>query len=182
MFCFFNRGDIRTISDFLDIGKSELNESFDDLVRTNLITELSDKSRSDDRRDLLVVFNRLNDLIDFALIHDCTVRTGYHAHPASDTFIAYDDRTFLIVFGKSVDTASGIAWTFVFGNRVVRTDIVAFTAQDAFLLVDKRVTVLHAGSSDRTHRNTGMRQTTVASIGDEIALLFTRFTCVGNDR
>ena len=105
--------------------------------------------------EFLMMIRQLEDL---GFIGNCTKRTAYHTLTAGYTFLIVDHGSSQMIRCDSSNTAGSLTGTLFVTNCIIRADFTAFSALNAFLLINNRLAVFHRDRALGTDTLAGMCQ------------------------
>lgn len=122
--------------------------------------------------DLFVGFvNQLQDVDHLRTLDDGAERAGLQAFAAGDAGFVIDVLLAELIFGNGADRAGFLAGNRNADNRVVRTDLMAFAAVDAFVRVDMGAAVDKGNGFLGTVHLAGTREAAAAGVGNHVLRL-----------
>ena len=164
----FDSAEVSADSYFYYAVETELFHSGGELFGRSLRAELTYKSGSDYRDDLLARLHSVDKLEDLTLIDYRAEGTVYKAHTAGNALIVVDLRSALLVGLDSVHTAGGGAGALHFIDSTVGTDSRAASALYALRLIYYRFAVNYLDSFLGTDFLTRVSKAALAAVGNVV--------------
>ena len=165
---FGNCPDIRSKSYFIHFRKSEDLQSDFKFAGCHVLSELADIGRSHDCDNVVAFPERVGKLENLGFVGNGSKGAAYHTHTAGYAFVLQDTCPSLFVASDGLHSTGLFAGADIMGDRVIRTDGLAFSAFNTFILVDDRLAVDHGNGAFGADLNTGMSHASPAHIGDNI--------------
>ena len=128
--------------------------------------------RSNFRHDILAFPQRFAQLEDLGFVGNGSEGTADHAHAAGNAFFRIDLCPSLLIAFDGVHAAGSGAGALQPGDGVIRADLLALAAADAFFLIDDGFPLFDDDSSLGADLAAGMRHASAAHIADYVTVWF----------
>ena len=158
MFRFRHTSHVSAQRCLIDIRKTQFFQSCLEHLRCHLRTELSGKCRCYLGYNLPSGLHGTDQLEDLGLVRNRAEGTAYHTLTTGYTFFIVDHSSSHTVRCDGSNTTGSLTGTLFMTNCIIRADFTAFSALNAFLLINNRLAIFHRDRALGTDTLAGMCQ------------------------